>query len=218
MSTGPSDVVGDIADEPAPHPVQARLRRFDGAKWSVVTDDVQLDADTRVLRDVVLHPGAVGIGALDAAERVVLVRQYRHPVAARLWEIPAGLLDDPTEAPWQTAMRELLEETGLRAERWDTLLDLYASPGMSSETLRVFLARGLSEVPVTDRPPLADEERHMVVARVPLHELVEQIGRGAVHNALAVAGILAAAEARRRDWQGLLPLDHPWPGPHWGVE
>lgn len=187
-----------------------------GAKWSVVTDDVLLAADSVVSRDLVLHPGAVGVVALDDSEQVVLVRQYRHPVASQLWEIPAGLLDDPAESPWQTAVRELVEEAGLRAERWDTLLDLYSSPGMSSETLRVFLARGLSEVPTHERPPLTDEERDMVVARVPLQHVVEQIGRGALHNALAVVGILATEQARQRDWAGLLPVDHPWPGPDWG--
>lgn len=209
---------GQLRDEPQPRPVHERRHRVDGAKWSVVTDRVELDAETVVERDVVLHPGAVGVVALDDDDQVVMVRQYRHPVASLLWEIPAGLLDDPGESPWQTAVRELVEEAGLRAERWDTVLDLYSSPGMSSETLRVFLARGLTEVPQDERPAATDEEREMLVARVPLDALVEQIGRGQLHNALAVAGILATAQARGRRWQGLLPADHPWPGPDWGLD
>lgn len=206
-----------LTDELRPKPVQERRQRFDGAKWDVVTDRVELDADTVVDRDVVLHPGAVGIVALDDLDRVVLVRQYRHPVASLLWEIPAGLLDDPDESPWQTAVRELVEETGLRAEHWDTVVDLYSSPGMSSETLRVFLARGLSEVSPDERPAPRDEERDMVVTRVALDALVEQIGRGQLHNALAVAGILSTERARQRGWRGLRPPDDPWPGPDWGL-
>lgn len=211
------DDLAQLHDEPQPSPVRERRARMDGAKWSVVTDQVALDPATVVERDVVLHPGAVGVVALDDDEQVVMVRQYRHPVAALLWEIPAGLLDDPAESPWQTAVRELVEEAGLRAGRWDTLLDLYSSPGMSSETLRVFLARDLVDVPAHQRPAATDEERDMLVTRVPLGEVVEQIGRGQLHNALAVAGILAAEQARARGWQGLLPVDHPWPGPDWGL-
>ena len=80
-----------------------------------------------------VHPGAVGVLALDEREQVVLVQQYRHPVAATFWELPAGLLDDDLNNPWATAQRELYEEAHLRANQWNLLLDLYASPGMSSE-------------------------------------------------------------------------------------
>jgi ADP-ribose pyrophosphatase len=186
-----------------------------GAKWSVVTDEVQLDDQTTVQRDVVVHPGAVGVVALDDQDRVVVIRQYRHPVAAQLWEIPAGLLDEPGESAVVTARRELVEEVGLRAQEWSTLIDLYSSPGMSSETVRVFLARGLTAVDPADRPAPTDEERELLVERRPLAELVTLVMSGAVHNSLAVAGLLAAAEARRAGWRGLLPADHPWPGPSW---
>lgn len=187
------------------------------AKWSVVTDRVSLDPETFVNRDVVVHPGAVGVVALDPDDRVVVLRQYRHPVAAHLWEIPAGLLDEPGEPPWATAQRELVEEAGIRAEMWHTLIDLYSSPGMSSETIRVFLARGLSDADPADRPPPTDEERDLVVARVPLPELVRRVLAGHVHNSLAVAGLLAAAESQRNGWSSLLPADHPWPGPSWAL-
>ena len=187
------------------------------AKWSVVTDRVALDPETVVNRDVVVHPGAVGVIALDPDDRVVVLRQYRHPVAAHLWEIPAGLLDEPGEPPWATAQRELVEEAGIRAEQWHTLIDLYSSPGMSSETIRVFLARGLSDADPADRPPPTDEERDLVVARVPLPELVRRVLAGHVHNSLAVAGLLAAAESQRNGWSSLLPADHPWPGPSWAL-
>jgi 8-oxo-dGDP phosphatase len=205
----------ELYDVPGSRPVRARRERMTGAKWSVVTDEVQLEDQTTVQRDVVVHPGAVGVVALDDQDRVVVIRQYRHPVAAQLWEIPAGLLDEPGESAVVTARRELVEEVGLRAQEWSTLIDLYSSPGMSSETVRVFLARGLTAVDPADRPAPTDEERELLVERRPLAELVTLVMSGAVHNSLAVAGLLAAAEARRAGWRGLLPADHPWPGPSW---
>lgn len=209
--------MADIFDEAGSLPVTRRRERVTAAKWSVVTDRVTLDADTTVERDVVIHPGAVGVVAIDDDDRVVVLRQYRHPVAAHLWEIPAGLLDELGETPWATAQRELVEEAGIQAKHWHTLIDLYSSPGMSSETIRVFVARGLSDVDPAARPPQTDEERHLVVARVRLEELVERILTGHVHNSLAVSGLLAVAEARRSGWSTLLPPDHPWPGPSWSL-
>lgn len=209
--------VADVTDVAGSHRVTQRRERMVGAKWTVVTDHVVLDAETTVERDIVVHPGAVGIVALDDGDRAVILRQYRHPVAAHLWEIPAGLLDEPGESPWSTAQRELVEEAGLVATEWHTLIDLYSSPGMSSETVRVFVARGLSDVPPADRPMPTDEERDLVVARVELSELVGQVMSGHVHNSLAVAAVLAATESRRQRWSSLLPPDHPWPGPSWAL-
>jgi ADP-ribose pyrophosphatase len=206
-----------IIDQPGSRPVTDRQRRVRGAKWDVVTDRVQLDPDTEVARDVVVHPGAVGVVALDDEERVTLIRQYRHPVAAHLWEIPAGLLDEPGESALTTAQRELIEEVGLVASTWHTVIDLYSSPGMSSETVRVFLARGLSVVDPAERPEPTDEERDLIVRRVLLHDAVEQVMAGHLHNSLAVAGLLATANARRNGWKSLRSSDDPWPGPSWPV-
>ncbi len=207
----------EVTDLAGSLPVASRRERVVGAKWSVVTDRVVLDAETSVDRDVVVHPGAVGVVALDSDDRVVVLRQYRHPVAAHLWEIPAGLLDEPGESPWSTAQRELVEEAGLMAAHWHTLIDLYSSPGMSSETIRIFVARELSDVDPADRPPRTDEERDLLVARVDLAELVQRVLAGHIHNSLAVAGLLSAAESRRGGWVSLLPPDHPWPGPSWAL-
>ncbi|MFL6288828.1 MAG: NUDIX domain-containing protein [Actinomycetes bacterium] len=204
-----------LIDQPGSRPVVQREHRVSGAKWDVVTDRVQLDGDTEVARDLVLHPGAVGIVTLDDEERVTIIRQYRHPVAADLWEIPAGLLDEPGESPLSTAQRELVEEVGLRASAWHTVVDLYSSPGMSSETIRVFLARGLSEVDPGDRPEPKDEERFLIVRRVDLDEAIDQVMGGRIHNSLAVAALLATAEARRQGWGSLRPADDPWPAPTW---
>ncbi len=118
--------------------------------WSVVSDTVEFE-DASAVRDVILHPGAVAVIALDDDDRVLLIRQYRHPVGRWLFEPPAGLLDEPDEAAWLTAARELAEESGYEAARWDVLLDFYTSPGGTSEGIRVFLARGLS--PLADGRP-----------------------------------------------------------------
>ena len=188
-----------------------------GAKWDVVTDRVALEADLEVARDLVVHPGAVGVVALDDTDRVTMIRQYRHPVAADLWEIPAGLLDEPGESPWATAQRELVEEVGLTARTWHTVVDLYPSPGMSSETIRVFLARDISDVDPSERPEPTDEERQLVVRQVPLDDAVEAVMAGRVHNSLAAIGLLSVAEARRHRWSGLRPPDLAWPAPTWPV-
>jgi len=192
-----------------------RTERVRAAKWDVLTDRVRLDSETVVSRDLVRHPGAVGIVALDDDGRVTLIRQYRHPVAAELWEIPAGLLDEPGELPLHTAQRELVEEVGLTARTWHTVIDVYPSPGMSSEVVRVFLARGLAEVDPALRPEPTDEERELVVRPVDLDVAVEQIMAGGVRNSLAIVALLATASARRAGWRGLLPPDRPWPGPVW---
>ena len=204
-----------LVDLPGSRKVLERTERLGAAKWDIVTDRVQLDSETVVLRDLVMHPGAVGIVALDDDDRVTMIRQYRHPVAAELWEIPAGLLDEPGEPPLLTAQRELVEEVGLTANVWHTIIDVYPSPGMSSEAVRVFLARGLTDVDPAIRPEPADEERDLVVRRVGLDAAVDQVMAGGVRNSLAVVALLATFRARRDGWRGLLPPDHPWPSPVW---
>jgi ADP-ribose pyrophosphatase len=181
-------------------------------KWDVVTDAVQLDAETVVQRDVVVHPGAVGVVAIDERERVLLLRQYRHPVASELWELPAGLLDVPGEAALECAHRELFEEAHLRADRWHVLVDVFSSPGMSGEAYRLFVARDVAPVPESERHRPQHEERDMPIRWLPLADAAEAVMSGAIHNAMAVVGILAAIRAQGDAWAGLRPADAPWPG------
>ena len=143
---------------------------FAGRVWDVVTEEVDLGEGGVVTRDFVDHTGAVAVLALDDEDRVVLVQQYRHPVGAFEWELPAGLLDVDGEPAHLTAARELLEEADLVAGEWHLLLDHYASPGGSSEALRVFLARDLADVPDDERHERDAEELGMPVRRVPLDE------------------------------------------------
>jgi 8-oxo-dGTP pyrophosphatase MutT (NUDIX family) len=184
---------------------------YTGRIMALREDEVRMPGGDTAVRQVVEHPGAVGIVALDEQDRVVLIRQYRHPVGLWLVELPAGLLDVPGEPAALTARRELAEETGLRAERWDVLLDIRSSPGLSEEAARVFLARDLSEVPDGERHVGVEEETDLGVHRVPLDEAVAAVFAGDIENALAVAGLLAAAHARDLGWSTLRPADAPWP-------
>src|SRR5439155_20918141 len=142
----------------------------------------RLPSGDAVARDVVEHPGAVGVIALDDAERVLLVQQYRHPVRRLLWEPPAGLLDQPGENPLAAARRELYEEAGHRAAEWLTLVDAFTSPGMSDEAIRIYLARGLAPVGADDRFLGEHEERGMPITWVPLEAAADLVLAGRLHN------------------------------------
>src|SRR5690625_6887816 len=179
--------------------VTAHQRVYAGRIWDVVRDEVELDPGRRVERDYVAHPGAVAIVAVDEEERMVLVQQYRHPVRRELWEVPAGLLDVPGEDPLEAAKRELWEEADLRAETWEHLVDYYTTPGGSDEKLQVFLARDLQEVPVAERFERRDEEQHMEIRFIPVHEALESVLSGGMMNPSTVVGILAYAQKYLRD-------------------
>ena len=146
----------------------------------------------------------------DAGE-VLLIKQYRHPVGMDLWEIPAGLLDVEGEDFVVGAARELAEEADLVADRWNVLADFFNSPGSSSEAIRIYLARGLSEVPGHERHVRTDEEAEIELHWTPLDDAVRAVLDGRLHNPSAVVGILAAAAAQADNFQGLRPADAPWP-------
>ena len=164
-----------LRDRIDPRPVLSSELVLDGLVWHVRRERVDLGDAGVVTRDLLDHTGAVAVLALDEEERVVLVQQYRHPVGAFEWELPAGLLDVDGELPQSTAARELHEEADLVAGEWHVLLDHYASPGGSSESIRVFLARDLRAVPDHGRHQRDGEELGMPVRRVPLDELVEAV-------------------------------------------
>jgi ADP-ribose pyrophosphatase len=163
-------------------------------------DQVEMPGGELAGRDVVEHPGAVGVLALDEAERVLLIRQYRHPVASLLWEIPAGLRDVPGES--------------LRATH--VLADVLTSPGFSTERVRVFLARGLTEVPAAERTHVPEHEEAQLLLRwVPLAAAAEAVLAGDLHNVIAAVGILSGYAARGGGYAALREADapeHPLPG------
>jgi len=185
-------------------PVYGRPRRAKGAFVVLRTDRVRMPEGDVARRDVVEHPGAVAVVALDGAGRVLLIRQYRHPAGHLLWEIPAGLRDVPGEPLRGTGERELREETGYAARTWHVLTDCYTSPGISTERVTVFLARDLAEVPGPERgPALRHEEAHLQPAWVPLDQAVQLFLAGELHNGVAAVGILAAYAARRGGFAAL---------------
>ncbi|MGB8406446.1 MAG: NUDIX hydrolase [Mycobacterium sp.] len=175
-----------------------------GKIFALRADEVAMPGGKSARREVVEHYGAVAVVALDDDGNIVLVYQYRHPIGRRLWELPAGLLDMGDEPPHVTAARELEEEVGLAAAHWQTLVDVDSAPGFSDESVRVFLATGLTEV---GRPEAHDEEADLTVERVPLDDAVRMVFSGEIVNSLAVAGILAASNRPA----GLRQLDAPWP-------
>jgi ADP-ribose pyrophosphatase len=179
-------------------PVKGRPRRAKGAFVVLRTDQVRMPDGDVVPRDVVEHPGAVAVVALDDAGRVLLIRQYRHPAGHFLWEIPAGLRDVPGEPPHRTGERELCEETGYAARTWHVLTGCFTSPGISTERVTVYLARDLAEVPDAERgPPLRHEEADLKLAWVPLEQAVQLFLAGELHNGVTAVGILAAYAARQ---------------------
>jgi 8-oxo-dGTP pyrophosphatase MutT (NUDIX family) len=200
----------ELVDRLEHRPVEHSERVFEGMVWDVVRDTVDLGEAGTVRREYVRHPGAVSIVALDDRGRVLLIQQYRHPVGYRLWEPPAGLRDVDGEPTWRTAARELGEEAGYRATEWHTLLDIFTSPGMTNERVRIFLARGLGEIPEGESDfERIHEEAGMPVVWVPLDDAVAAIRRGHLHNPLAVMGILAVYAARATGYRDLRAPDAP---------
>jgi ADP-ribose pyrophosphatase len=167
---------------------------FTGRVVALRVDDVRMPGGGTAKREIVGHGGAVSVVAIDSSDpetaNVLLIEQYRHAMGRRLWEMPAGLLDVPGEPAQPAAARELLEETGYRADRWSVLLDVATSPGFSEETVRIYLATDLT---FDGRPEGEDdEEAELRVVWVPLRVAVQAALAGSIVNVMAVAGVLAA--------------------------
>jgi 8-oxo-dGTP pyrophosphatase MutT (NUDIX family) len=197
-----------IADDPFHPEVTATAAAFSGMVWDVRRDTFDYNGE-QITREYVDHTGAVGILAIDDEDRVLLIRQYRHPVRQREWEIPAGLLDVADEDPLAGAQRELAEEVDLAAAEWAVLSDYQSSPGGSTEAVRIYLARGLSAV--THDFEREGEEADMEQRWVALDDLVDAVLGRRVQNSLLVVAALAAHAARARGWSTLAAADAPWP-------
>lgn len=177
-----------------------------GNIFALRRDRVRMPGGNIATREVVEHYGAVAIVAMDDDNNIRMVYQYRHTFGRRLWELPAGLLDVAGEPPHLTAVRELKEEVGLQASTWRVLVDLNTAPGFSDESVRVYLATGLTDVA---RPEAHDEEADMTMRWMPIEEAARLVLSGEVVNSIAVAGILAA-HAVITGFAQTRPVDSPW--------
>lgn len=210
MSSVPAGATDGFADERRERPVVASETVFSGRIFDVERREVDLGEAGTVVRDLVTHPGAVAVVAIDEDGRVALIRQYRVPVQAFLWEVPAGLLDGgPDETLLAAAQRELAEEIDLAAGRWDVLVDYATSPGMGTEALRVFLARDLTPAAPGDFVR-EGEEAEIELAWVLLAQAADAVLAGRVHNPSAAVGLLAAERAQRDGFAGLRAVDAPF--------
>lgn len=207
MSGSAADPVPDAEPERHSFPVRESRDIYRGRVMAVRADQVEMPGGRVATREIVEHYGAVAVAALDDRSRLAVIDQYRHAVRRRLCELPAGLLDVAGEDPALTAARELAEEAGLAASEWSVLLDVVPSPGFTDESVRVYLARGLSEV---DRPePGDDEEADLRIGWLPVSEAVAGVFAGEIVNAVSVAAVLAV-QAVLSGVAAPRPVDSPW--------
>jgi len=198
----------ELNDQPFRPEIVSSETVFEGKIWNVRRDVFRYNGE-EITREYVDHTGAVGILAMDDDGRVLLIRQYRHPVRHRDWEIPAGLLDQAGEDPLTAAQRELGEEADLEADEWNVLTDVFTSPGGNDESIRIYLARGVRSTGSAFAREA--EEADIEVRWVPLDEAVDAVLQRRVHNAPLIIALLAARTARERGWSTLGAANEPWP-------
>lgn len=201
-----------LADIVNPRYLQHQETKFQGFIWDVVRDDFSLTPDGPAMgRDYITHPGAVAVVALNDQNQVLLINQYRQPVGMNLWEIPAGMLDVAGEPPLLAAQRELAEETDLTASTWHRLMEYHNSPGCSTEANRVYLARGISQLPESDCQEREGEEAEIVARWFDLDEVVEAILASRIHSPSTIMGVLAAHAASFTGFSTLTDPEEAWP-------
>jgi 8-oxo-dGTP pyrophosphatase MutT (NUDIX family) len=180
-----------LGDSPQQWPVASSTPRYTSPFLSVRTDAIVDSTGQAHDRVVVVPRGAVGILAADGDGRILLVEQYRHPVGARLLELPAGTLDVAGEDAQSAAARELAEEADVAADDWEHLLSIVSTPGYSTEHWAVFRATGLRSVPPADRTERQAEEAEIVQWWISLDDAVAAVFAGRITDAMTIAGILA---------------------------
>lgn len=182
-------------DQPVAQNIVSSEVVFEGMIWNVKSESFDF-AGQKLTREFVEHPGAVAVVAVNEANQVLMIRQYRHPVREFLWEIPAGLLDVEGESELLAAERELLEETGFRADSIEPLIDFYTTPGGNSEKIRVFHATKLEFV---GRPDFQDgEERELIIEWIDFDKALASVLSSEIKSPSAAVGIMALALASKR--------------------
>lgn len=173
---------------------------YQGKVFSVTADEVTEPGGVTGTRDVIRHNGSVVVLAVDTSQSVddptiLLERQYRHAAGCFLLELPAGRIE-PGEAPLAAAERELIEETGYRAQQWSPLVQYYASPGFLSEYFNIFLAEHLT---IGEATPEEDEKIELLPMR--LSELTDRILSGDIRDGKTITATLLFRERRLRGQQ-----------------
>lgn len=161
-------------------------------------DTIETADGRRSTRDIAGHPGAVAVVAIDAADRVLMVRQWRHATGGPLLEIPAGTLDRHPDGSIEdhavAAARELEEETGARAGSWRYLGSFYTAPGFTSELMHLYLATDITTSHADGLRP--DEDEHLELRPVPFAAALAMAMGGEIHDAKSMVGLLMAARLR----------------------
>jgi len=161
-----------------------------GMVWDLVSDTFDFNGE-QLTREYVKHTGAVAVLTINEKDEVLLLKQYRRPVGSFLMEFPAGLLDVPGEPTLDCAKRELAEEANLQASHWEELISFHATPGGNSETITVFVAKGLSDA--ASDYVTSGEEKDMPQSWVPITEALQSVLRSEIKSPTAVVGIMAYA-------------------------
>jgi ADP-ribose pyrophosphatase len=169
---------------------------YKGKVFNVTTDKVKEPNGTIATRDVIHHNGSIVILAVDSSRKprdpdVILIRQYRHAAGQYLLELPAGRIE-PGERPLTAAKREMIEETGFRANKWTLLTRYYASPGFLGEWMQIYLAEDITPGTAT---PEADED--IELHRMPLSEAMRLVAANQIHDGKTLIGLSLFAAARR---------------------
>ena len=162
-------------------------RIYDGRVIKLDVLDIELSNGQKSMREIVRHPGAVAIVALDDQRNVLMVRQWRMAAERVMLEIPAGTLNSGEE-PLACADRELQEETGQKAGKLEPLGAFFVAPGYTTEKIHLFLATGLTE----SRLPMDDDE-FIELEHIPLEEAVRRVTSGEIEDGKTITGILRAA-------------------------
>jgi ADP-ribose pyrophosphatase len=161
---------------------------YEGRIFSLLQEEWVDDEGRVFLRDIIIHPGAVGVLAFSKKREIVLLKQFRPAVSDYLWEIPAGLLDKKEENPLSTARRELKEETGYTASSWKKLATFYTTPGCSDETFHLFGAWNLTK----GKSQIEEGEDITKVGLFFIDEALEMVKSGKIKDGKTVIAVFFA--------------------------
>ena len=161
---------------------------FTGRVIEVNIERVPLPNGTTADLEIIRHPGGAAVVAIDADDRVCLLRQFRHAAGGWIWELPAGKIDN-REPPFDTARRELEEEAGMAAAAWQPLGDYLSSPGVFTEVVHLFLATQL-----TPLPPRPEEHEVFEIHWLPFADVLQMARSGELRDGKSLVGVYRAAE------------------------